>query len=423
MKYLITLAGIFFIQFFSGQTILNGNFENNTAGNDQINLSNSDCNLKLKDVNSFGSYGDVDIITSSTYGGSGAQNGLWYVALTGGGTDIIALKLSSPIKEGQSYTLSFYDRKTSGYQAYPVQIGLSTTNNSFGTSIHSGSEISQTNVWTQRSFSFNAPHNGEYLTVQMAGTLNDWVNIDNFILTPHKCSNSLKIMCSSTTVTAGSSVTLTAIGGSTYTWAPVESLISKEGDKAIANPQTNTTYEVSSKQRDCPLLTTRISVQVVLPEIPKHNDSSIVTKKTDTLENSPPVSIIQKKNKKRFNSHRVNGRRFIIQESLTVSTPSVKILVWDKNRVDGDQVSLYLNGEPIAENFTVSKTKKEITLNLEPGKNIIVMYALNLGLVPPNTSALSINDGSKNKQITLVSDLKKSGALEVIYDPLALTHK
>jgi hypothetical protein len=78
---------------------------------------------------------------------------------------------------------------------------------------------------------------------------------------------------------------------------------------------------------------------------------------------------------------------------------------------------LYLNEELVLEKYTVSKTKKEIILNLKPGKNILVMHALNLGRVPPNTAALKINDGTINKNVTLISDLKNSGALELIYNP------
>ena len=49
------------------------------------------------------------------------------------------------------------------------------------------------------------------------------------------------------------------------------------------------------------------------------------------------------------------------------------------------------------------------------------MHSFNLGLIPPNTAALSINDGlSRAKFITLVSNFKKSGALEIIYDPLVI---
>ena len=61
----LIILSIIFTQFVYSQTIINGNFENNTAGSgDQINLSNSASNAMLPDVNSFGSYGDVDIIKS-----------------------------------------------------------------------------------------------------------------------------------------------------------------------------------------------------------------------------------------------------------------------------------------------------------------------------------------------------------------------
>ena len=118
-----------------------------------------------------------------------------------------------------------------------------------------------------------------------------------------------------------------------------------------------------------------------------------------------------------FSQRKLNGRRYRIQETLMVSSSSVTLTVWDKNRVDGDEISLYLNGEPFLEEYTVSKFRKSIALTLKPGSNTIVMQALNLGRVPPNTAAISIDDGIKKKILTLVSDLKQSGALEIIYEP------
>ena len=118
-----------------------------------------------------------------------------------------------------------------------------------------------------------------------------------------------------------------------------------------------------------------------------------------------------------FHHHKINGRHYKIQESITVHSPTVTLSVWDKNRIDGDEISLYLNGELILEEYVVSKTKKEIVVNLQPGSNIIVMQALNLGRIPPNTAAISIDDGVKKKIVTLVSDLKQSGALEIMYQP------
>lgn len=414
MKAFILLIFSLLANSLFSQAFLNGDFEYNSASGDIINMSNTECDQKVRDIHSFGSYGDVDIIRSSAYGGSGAQNGTWYLGLTGGGTDIVALSLSAPLVAGKVYSISYYDRKTSGYVVSPIQIGVSTTNNNFGTIVYTASELAVLNTWTHRTFTFTAPNNGQYITVQMqSGGIQDWINVDNFVFNNTKCNSSIKLIASAYSIEQGNSVTLTAIGANDYTWSSSETLNSSNGNTVIATPLATTIYTVSSNQKNCGLLTATVAINVTLPVVEKHKDTVI-----EIVEKKEPP---QKKHKKLFNSHRINGRKFVVQESMIVSNSSVKIMVWDKNRADGDEVSLYLNGELIIEKFTVTKTKKEIMLDLLPGKNIIVMHALNLGLIPPNTAALSINDGttSRSRLITLVSTLKKSGALEVFYEPLA----
>lgn len=110
-------------------------------------------------------------------------------------------------------------------------------------------------------------------------------------------------------------------------------------------------------------------------------------------------------------------REVDVQESFTVRNKRVKIAVWDRNEVDGDIVSLYLNDELVKKNLRLKKRKKRITVKLQPGSNILVMYAENLGTIPPNTAALQIKDGKKKRNVTLVSDNGKSGAVELIYRP------
>ena len=62
--------------------------------------------------------GDMDIITSNVYCDA-PQHGNWYVALTSGGTDAISLSLSSSLIAGNTYSISFYDRSCSPYEAGP----------------------------------------------------------------------------------------------------------------------------------------------------------------------------------------------------------------------------------------------------------------------------------------------------------------
>jgi hypothetical protein len=110
-------------------------------------------------------------------------------------------------------------------------------------------------------------------------------------------------------------------------------------------------------------------------------------------------------------------REIDVQESFTVHNKRVKVTVWDRNEVDGDIVTLFMNDELIKKDLTLKKRKKRFTVKLEPGSNILVMYAENLGTIPPNTAALQIKDGKKKRNVNLVSDNGKSGAVEIIYVP------
>ena len=163
------------------QEFINGDFEDNTATTDQINLTNPVFTAAMANTEAFGTFGNCDIITSGTWGGGGAQNGDWYVALTGGGTDIISMELNTPLVSGQTYSFSFWDRKEPLYTCFPVEIGVSNSSSDFGESVYVADGNAINNIWTERVVTFTAPFDAEYITVQQsAGTSSNWVNIDNF---------------------------------------------------------------------------------------------------------------------------------------------------------------------------------------------------------------------------------------------------
>ncbi|MEI6124662.1 MAG: hypothetical protein WCQ95_13675, partial [Bacteroidota bacterium] len=199
-----------------GQTFLNGDFEINTAGGiDQINLTNPAYNAMMANSVAFGSYGDMDIITSAVYSG-GPQSGLWYVALTGGGTDMCSLTLSAPLVLGTSYTISFYDKGDANFVPTPVIIGLSNTNSSFGTLIYTAPSASVTGMWTNRTFTFTAPLTGQYITVSQLGTLANWTQVDHF--TFGSCALTIDLG-NDTTICQGQALALNATTpNSTYLW-------------------------------------------------------------------------------------------------------------------------------------------------------------------------------------------------------------
>ncbi len=163
------------------QTILNGDFEDTPVIINQINMTNAEYATKVANSIAFGTAGNMDIIRSSDFCGY-PQHGTWFVAFTGGGTDAISLTLSAPLVQGNSYTVSYYDRGcTSIGISSPFQWGLSTVQDQLGTVIFTEPEASPMGTWTPQSFSFTAPNNGQYLTIvcTIGNTADRWTHLDN----------------------------------------------------------------------------------------------------------------------------------------------------------------------------------------------------------------------------------------------------
>ena len=102
----------------------------------------------------------------------------------------------------------------------------------------------------------------------------------------------------------------------------------------------------------------------------------------------------------------------------------VTMTLWDSEVVDGDSISLMVNDKWILENFAVVKKHKTVRLYLQPGQNVIILHALNLGKVPPNTTAVTVKEKKRkyslrNKRYHMIinSNLKSSGAIEINYTP------
>ena len=70
---------------------------------------------------------------------------------------------------------------------------------------------------------------------------------------------------------------------------------------------------------------------------------------------------------------------------------SIKLTIWDNGQVDGDRISIMLNGKYLLENYsTVAAPKMIETLLSGNISDTIKIIALNEGTLPPNTAAIII---------------------------------
>lgn len=111
----------------------------------------------------------------------------------------------------------------------------------------------------------------------------------------------------------------------------------------------------------------------------------------------------------------INGRKTEVVESVRVNDSKVTIHLWDNDKVDGDIVSLNLNGVWLLKNYRLTKQIKTITFDLPKDSNELILYAENLGAMPPNTAAVSIWNGKeKLKTLQLNSDEGRSEGIRLL---------
>lgn len=107
------------------------------------------------------------------------------------------------------------------------------------------------------------------------------------------------------------------------------------------------------------------------------------------------------------------GRVVKVGRVLEVQNDQLKIKVWDNGTVDGDVLSLFLNGKQLLNNFRVTKHKYTILVTLDRKTNFLILHAVDLGNVIPNTVAVSVDDGKKEQIVIVSSNLRESGAVMV----------
>jgi len=139
---------------------------------------------------------------------------------------------------------------------------------------------------------------------------------------------------------------------------------------------------------------------------PKHLDTSFVK-----VEKNADDAI--KSKKKRADD--LAARKLISVKKWTVKSTQIILNVWDNNTEDGDLISLKLNNTWILTNFPLKKGKHEIPIELKKQENELLLFAENLGKIPPNTAAISIDDKVTQRMFILNSDMKKCETIKIVY--------
>lgn len=109
-----------------------------------------------------------------------------------------------------------------------------------------------------------------------------------------------------------------------------------------------------------------------------------------------------------------NQRSEQVAERFVATTDSLVLHFYDNGMVDGDTISVYLNGTNIISKTKLTAAAAKQTIQLDPSIEVhtLVLVAENLGTIPPNTGLLVIQDGAQRHQVHFTADLQTNAAIE-----------
>jgi hypothetical protein len=112
-------------------------------------------------------------------------------------------------------------------------------------------------------------------------------------------------------------------------------------------------------------------------------------------------------------SPEVVKRETEVIRTVVFKSDSLVISLYDNGEIDGDTVSLVLNGNVILarQGLTDKAIRKTIAASEIGDSSKLVLYAENLGRIPPNSGLLILQDGNERYQIRFSGDLQKNAAV------------
>lgn len=163
-------------------------------------------------------------------------------------------------------------------------------------------------------------------------------------------------------------------------------------------------------------------------------DQPVVKTKATTIEKNKPTSVssvvnpvpvaVEPKEEKNIVAVKTDAevaatgavianRKSEFAQVVHYKSDSLVLALYDNGEIDGDTVSVFLNGTPlmVKQGLKAYAIKKTIYVDKGSEDFNLVLFADNLGKYPPNTGLLVVKDGEDTYQIRFSSDLQKSSGV------------
>lgn len=108
-------------------------------------------------------------------------------------------------------------------------------------------------------------------------------------------------------------------------------------------------------------------------------------------------------------------RKIIYTKDLEIGSDSIRISLYDNGEIDGDTVTVFLNGKPVLAHQELTARALNIYLTLDNSKDVneVSLFAENLGAIPPNTALMVVTDGISRFEVFLSSSYTQNATVRI----------
>ncbi|MBS1948518.1 MAG: hypothetical protein JST47_12195 [Bacteroidetes bacterium] len=115
---------------------------------------------------------------------------------------------------------------------------------------------------------------------------------------------------------------------------------------------------------------------------------------------------------------RLEKRAIDLKKTIVVDSPKIRLAFYDDATIDNDTITVFVNNKLLLYRQCLTEKPLNIEFNAFAGTQYeVVMYADNLGSIPPNTALMVVTAGSQKFEVYLSSTEQKSAAVRFVYKP------
>ena len=145
----------------------------------------------------------------------------------------------------------------------------------------------------------------------------------------------------------------------------------------------------------------------ITPPVVMKKDTAVLKEIADT---KPPA---KNTDKVFIPTGKFENRTNTLLKTIKIEQEKFTVDLYDNGEIDGDSVSVFYNGKLLVAHQRLSDKPIRLTLTLDDDRpvNELIMYAENLGEIPPNTALMIITDGDNRYEARLTSDLERNATV------------